>query len=287
MGPENAQASPLRLKPHLDQLYTRFDRSFLEPDPLAALSTLTDPADMEIAAVFAAMFAYGRAELIQKTVTKIILAMEGSPAAFCAGFRPGANRSWMKGFKYRFHNRDDLAALVAALGKAQKQHGSMLGLFLEGDDGGKTVFAGVSAMARRLREYATKSPAFATLVTDPADGSACKRWMLYMRWMVRRDGVDPGPWSRSVDKSRLVIPLDTHVGRIARFLGMLTRNSNDWKAAVELTDFLRRLDPDDPVRYDFAICSYGKLGYCTTRPAMDKCQECGMAGLCSAAVGKG
>ena len=235
--------------------------------------------------MYAAMFAYGRADLIQKNVSSIIASMEGRPASFAKDFRPSLSRAWMKGFKYRFHGRADLVALVTALGKAVREYGSLQAMFQEMDKnpGSETVMEGVSGVARALRKYAGGgAPGFKTLVTDPADGGAAKRWMLFMRWMVRKDDVDPGPWEGSVDRARLVIPLDTHVGRIARFLGMLGRKSNDWKSALELTRYLKLLDPADPVRYDFAICSYGKLGYCSSRPALEKCGSCNFNTLCGA-----
>ncbi|MDH5509377.1 MAG: TIGR02757 family protein [Nitrospinota bacterium] len=273
---------PARLKPHLDGLYARFDLSFLEPDPLAAIRQYKDPRDLETAAIFAAMFAYGRADLIQRSVSAVLATMGKSPAKFCSSFQASANRTWMKGFKYRFHSREDLTALTRGVGKILLDYGSIQAAFVahDGDGSGETVLPGVSGLARLLRRAGEGSGAFPTLVTDPADGGASKRWMLYMRWMVRKDGVDPGPWSGAVDTSRLVIPLDTHVGRISRFLGMLGRKSNDWKAAVELTRYLKRLDPADPVRYDFAICSYGKLGYCSSRVDSQRCDDCGLASLC-------
>ena len=288
MGKAPTITDPAVLKPHLDRLYASFDRSFLEPDPLAAVAGFANPRDLETAALFAAMFAYGRADLIQRTVATIIKSMGSSPAAFLSGFRPSDGVEWMAGFKYRFHNQRDLAALALAAGRALGEHGSLLNLFLKsGGAEGETVVEGVSGMAKSLRRLASKSAGFKTLVTDPADGGASKRWMLYMRWMVRKDGVDPGPWNSRVDTARLVIPLDTHVGRISRHLGMLALKSNSLKAALELTAYLRLLDPADPVRYDFAICSYGKLGYCSTRAQAEKCAGCGLAGVCRMAAGAG
>ncbi|MGK7344388.1 MAG: TIGR02757 family protein [Candidatus Nitrospinota bacterium M3_3B_026] len=277
--------SPASLKPYLDGLLEKFDRSHLEPDPLAAADGYKDGADLEVALLFAALFAYGRADLIQKNAARILASMGPSPAGFVDDFKPSASRAWMKGFSYRFHRRADLVALAGAVGKARRRYGSLADLFLAFDDPcAGDILPGLSGMARTLRKLSGRNtPAFRSLLADPAEGSAAKRWNLYLRWMVRRDGVDPGPWSGRVARPRLVIPLDTHVGRIARLLGMLKRRSNDWKAAVELTDFLRRMDPDDPVKYDFAICSYGKLGYCVSRPDISKCRRCGLAPVCSLA----
>jgi len=275
--------TPETIKPHLDRLLARFDKTYLAPDPLAAVNHFTSADDLETACLFAALFAYGKADLIQKNVTAIIGAMGSSPAGFCETFRSGSNRSWMKGFSYRFHKRDDLVALVRAVGKIRRKHGSIRDLFLRHDNRTQeTILPGLAGVADAIRNCSrADSRAFNTLVPDPLAGGASKRWNLFLRWMVRKDRVDPGPWSGVVSKSRLVIPLDTHVGRIARQLNMLGRRSDDWKAAVELTEFLKRLDPADPVKYDFAICSYGKLGYCVKKTDPSRCRTCDLNSICS------
>jgi uncharacterized protein (TIGR02757 family) len=209
--------------------------------------------------------------------------MGKSPALFCEKFRPQTNKSWMKNFVYRFHRRDDLVALIGAIKKARKKNGSLLKLFLEYDDpSADTILPGLDGMVSSLRSYARRdTQAFRTLLSDPSAGGASKRWCLFLRWMIRKDDVDPGPWSSDISRARLVIPLDTHVSRIARQLGMVKRKSNDWKTALELTSFLRQIDPDDPVKYDFAICSYGKLGYCVKNARPDQCQNCDLDSVCS------
>lgn len=278
---------PSKVKPHLDRLLERFDISYLEPDPLAAALRFDAPDDVETACLIAASFAYGRADLIQKAVTLILDAMEGRPALFCESFNPAKSREWMKGFSYRFQKREDLAALVVAIGSARKSSGSVKNLFLEGDDPlAPTILPGLVHMASALRKYAgRKAASFNALLPDPSLGGASKRWNLFLRWMVRKDGVDPGLWNGAVSTARLVIPLDTHVARVARQLGMLDRKSGDWKAALELTSYLRRMDPSDPVKYDFAICSYGKLGYCAKKADPAKCGRCDLAGICSSFSG--
>jgi len=274
---------PGKIKPHLDNLLDRFDKSFLAPDPLAAVNHFTSCDDLETACLIAAVFAYGRADLIQRNVTAIIGSMGKSPASFCDRFRPETNKRWMKDFVYRFHRRGDLVSLVTAIKKARKKSGSLLKLFLENDNpSADTILPGLNGMVSALRSYSGRdTQAFRTLLSDPSGGGASKRWCLFLRWMVRKDDVDPGPWSKKVSKARLVIPLDTHVSRIARQLGMVKRKSNDWKTALELTSFLRRLDPDDPVKYDFAICSYGKLGYCVKSASQDQCENCDLDPVCS------
>ena len=117
--------------------------------------------------------------------------------------------------------------------------------------------------------------------SSPADGSACKRLNLFLRWMVRRSGgLDFGLWS-DVSPRRLVIPLDTHVARIARYVGLTTRTTPDWKMALDVTHSLRRFDPGDPVKYDFAICRLGILDYCPRKRDIVKCEGCSLRPVCT------
>jgi uncharacterized protein (TIGR02757 family) len=117
------------------------------------------------------------------------------------------------------------------------------------------------------------------LLTNPADGSACKRMNLYLRWMVRRTPPDLGLWT-FVDPAKLVMPLDTHVHRIATFLGLSDRKSGDWKAARALTDNLARFDAADPVRYDFALCRLGILDLCSRKQKKENCDVCLLRDVC-------
>ncbi|MBI4665346.1 MAG: TIGR02757 family protein [Nitrospinae bacterium] len=275
---------PSVIKPHLDRLLKRFNKSYLAPDPLAAaLEFDSNPADLEVSCLIAGVFAYGRADLIQRNVHSILRSMDCSPAEFCDRFAVKDDGKWMRGFSYRFNKREDLSALIKAIGSARRKHGSLKALFLEGDAPlEETILPGLTHFVTHLRRYSGRNAqSFNTLLADPSLGGASKRWNLFLRWLVRKDGVDPGPWHGAISTARLVIPLDTHVGRIARQLGMLDRNANDWKAALELTRFLRKLDPQDPVKYDFAICSYGKLGYCVRQVDPEKCRTCDLDPVCS------
>ncbi len=135
--------------------------------------------------------------------------------------------------------------------RAIQEHGTLERLFHAGiaaED--RTVLPALARFVQRLRDYAGGADACASLLSSPEDGSACKRLNLYLRWMVRRDAVDPGPWA-SVSRSLLVVPLDTHMFRIARALGLTARNQANLKTAVEITSGFARFSPKDPVRYDF------------------------------------
>jgi uncharacterized protein (TIGR02757 family) len=120
------------------------------------------------------------------------------------------------------------------------------------------------------------------LLPDAAGPGAAKRWNLYLRWMVRGpDGVDLGAW-RGVPRAALVIPLDTHVMRVSRCLGLTRRADASWRTAEEITASLRRVDPDDPVRFDFALCHLGMSGACPARRRTAACAACPLAGACRA-----
>ncbi len=274
--------NPLDIKPHLDRLLEKFDRSALEPDPLAATLGYTAFEDIEVSCLIAGLFAYGRADLIQRNVAGILSMMGASPALFCEKFRKSKVPGWVSAFSYRFHKGDDLGALIHAIGRARRDHGSLLKLFKAHDDpSAETILPGLTGMVCALREYAKRdTQAFNSLLSNPSGGGAVKRWNLFLRWMVRKDDIDPGPWNGHISTSRLIIPLDVHVGRITRRLGMLKRKSNDLKAALEVTRFLRALDPEDPVKYDFAICSYGKLGYCVSKINPALCDSCDLYLIC-------
>src|SRR5262249_20978528 len=127
------------------------------------------------------------------------------------------------------------------------------------------------------------SPYFAFLFPKPSEGSACKRWNLQLRWMVRRDDIDFGLWPR-IPPSALVIPTDTHVHRIARRLGLTRRRSADWKTALEITEGLQRPDPEDPVKYYCALSRLGILEICRVEPRLSECPSCPARHVCS--VGK-
>jgi uncharacterized protein (TIGR02757 family) len=121
---------------------------------------------------------------------------------------------------------------------------------------------------------------FKFLLPLPSRGSACKRLNLFLRWMVRPDdGIDFGIWKK-ISPSQLIIPLDTHVARIARRIGLTRRTSADWKTALEVTHALRQLDSADPVKYDFAICKLGMLGICPARHDPAKCAACSLNPFC-------
>jgi uncharacterized protein (TIGR02757 family) len=246
------------LKKGLDTLYRRYNRrSYVHPDPLEFLYRHESRDDQEIVGLIAATLAYGRVAQILASIARVLEAMREGPRAFIENTRETELRKRFRDFKHRFTTGDEVATLLFALRRALAEHGSLEGLFASGlDDGEETILPALGAFVGRLRAYAGGPDACPSLLASPADGSACKRLNLFLRWMVRRDAVDPGPW-RKASAAQLVVPLDTHMFRIAGQLGLTARRQADLKTAVEVTRAFARICPGDPVRYDFALTRIG------------------------------
>jgi uncharacterized protein (TIGR02757 family) len=290
----NLSARELILAARLDRLSRSYPAAIDEDDPIRSPASYGRSEDREAAAWIASAFAYGRVETILSSVDRILTALGPRPADRLdqiADFRRFA-REELDGFRHRFHSARDAAALLFAISRTRAEAGSVRAFFerewrAEDPDVGGLL----SRVTQRIvsfdwrpalgrRSLPANSPV-RFFFPDPASGSACKRWNLYLRWMVRKDALDFGLWS-GIPTSRLVIPTDTHVHRVARRLGLTRRKAADWKTAREITDRLARFDPEDPVRYDYALCEIGALGICRTSLAASKCAECALSEGCPA-----
>jgi uncharacterized protein (TIGR02757 family) len=277
----------------LELLYRTYGVATAGSDPIVFLAPYANPEDREVAGWIASAFAYGRVETIQASVGRILDALGPRPAEtldHTADFAEFA-RERLEGFRHRFHGPEDAAALLHAIAQARREAGSVGAFFTREWRGEDPDVAGLLSRAvERLlafdyrpaigrRQLPPDSPA-RFFFPDPAAGSACKRWNLYLRWMVRRDALDFGLWP-SIPTSRLVIPTDTHIHLVARRLGLTRRKTADWKTAVAITDSLKRFDPLDPVRFDYALCRIGIFGICHPRIDRSRCHDC-LAGVACA-----
>ena len=274
------------LRERLDELVATFDVSTIEPDPLQLVLRYSEPLDQEVAGLIAAAFAYGRADIIVANMGVVLARMSPSPYQYLLSFDRREAMRRFAGFAHRFHKTPDLVAFLGRLASAIRAHGSLGELFREcyeqGDsDIGPSLARFVLGVRRQSRRFESGNSAAALryLLTSPEDGSACKRMNLFLRWMVRRTSPDLGLWT-FVDPAKLVVPLDTHVHRIATFLGLNRRKTADWKAARLLTDRLARFDRADPVRYDFALCRLGILDLCSRRRRKENCDVCLLRDAC-------
>jgi uncharacterized protein (TIGR02757 family) len=187
--------------------------------------------------------------------------MNYKPHEFVTKFEPERDAHKFRNLKHRFYTAGDIVSLFNALKKIYTTYGSLKYLFLlyyfEKD---KNLKEAVSFFSRHLTRFAAESSGLTRgikfMFPDPHKGSVCKRMNLFLRWMIRRDELDFGIW-HEIPPSQLVIPVDTHVARICRKIGLTKRKSLSWLMAEEITEKLRKFDPADPVKYDFAICHIG------------------------------
>ncbi|MHC4200561.1 MAG: TIGR02757 family protein [Planctomycetota bacterium] len=240
----------------LERLYAHYNRrEFVHPDPLEFLYRYDDVRDREVAGVVASSLAYGRVGQILKSVAKVLDRMTGRPAEFLERASATQLRRTFAGFTHRFTSGEDVARLLCGMKRVMKRHGSLEACFAAGmNDTDETVLPALAAFVDALANGANGRPG--SLLPDPAKGSACKRLHLFLRWMVRRDAVDPGGWEL-VAPSKLVVPLDTHMFRLCRGFEFTRRRQAGARAALEVTARFRELAPDDPVRYDFALTRLG------------------------------
>jgi uncharacterized protein (TIGR02757 family) len=252
-------------KREIESIYRKHhNRRYLDKDPLGCVRKFDDSESREVVGLFSAALAYGRVETIVSNVKLLIDGvMGGEPAAFVKGTSYTEKRRALVGFKHRFDDGENVAALLEAAKRVIRRHGSLGGCFSDClTKGGGQFKAALALFTDELKgvliqDAATRDamrPSFERLVPSPTRKSACKRMVLYLRWMVRKDdGIDLGVW-KGVPTSILLIPVDANVKNIAIRYGLTTRSAADWKMAEEITSALRKFDPEDPVRFDFSLC---------------------------------
>jgi len=240
----------------LEELYRRLNRRrYVHPDPLEFLYGYNCPRDREVAALVASSLAYGRVRQILRSVSAVLGIMTASPARYLASVAPVRLRRSLEGFRHRFATGGQLAAMLLGARRLIGDYGSLEACFASAMTAGdETVLPAMKAFAARLAAAAEGDCGH--LLPDPARGSACKRLNLMLRWLVRRDEVDPGGWN-AVPPAKLVVPLDTHMHRIARALGATRSKVADARTSLEVTAAFREISPADPVRYDFALTRLG------------------------------
>ncbi len=253
------------LRSRLDALYAHYDHRFVDPDPLQFVREQAADPDREVVGLIASALAYGNVVQIKRSIARVIDVLGERPAEAVDRLDPAEARRALRSFKHRFNDGRDVACLLFFLRQMRAAAGSIEGFFLRGHDTGDIGDALASFSERALAldhgglyrgRRLPESAGVRFFFPSPRDGSACKRLNLYLRWMVRRDGVDLGVW-RGVDPAALVIPLDAHIYTIARRVGLTRYRSPGWRMALDITRRLRRLDARDPVKYDFAFHRMG------------------------------
>ena len=241
-----------KLKETLDGIYTRFNRpEYIHPDPLEFLYHYEHPRDIEIVGLVASSLAYGRVAQILKNVSRVLDVMGPSPFDYLVSSSRHSLERDFAGFRHRFTSGSDIAALLWGARGLIAEYGSLNACFVTGlrpED--ETVLPAMTKFVEEMEKRAGCRLDF--ILPSPKRKSACKRLNLFIRWMVRRDNVDPGIWS-GIPSSKLIVPMDTHMHRICRRLGFTQRRQADLCAALEATKAFSRISPEDPVKYDFAL----------------------------------
>lgn len=261
-------------------------------DPLEFPRRYRHDADIEVVGLIAASMAYGRASVFKPCIERVLDAMGPNPAQFARLFSVTPDVRAFRAVHYRFNQPADFAALVAGIGWCLNEHGGLGERFgtLFGEFGLREALARFAdelrqapPVGRILTERGSRGLSY--LLSDARGPGAAKRWHLYLRWMIRGpDAADLGIWRNFAPKAALLVPLDTHIARIANHLRLTDRVDLSWRTSEEITASLRRIDPSDPVRFDFSLCHHGMSGDCPVRQARQSCEQCPLRTACRGRV---
>ena len=250
---------PNSLSEFLNKKVLEYERpSFIAADPISVPHQFSKKQDIEIAAFFSAIFAWGNRTTIINKTNELMELMHFSPHDFCLNHSDGDLKGILH-FKHRTFNSTDLLYFIDFFHRHYTKHDSLESAFPINSAEGN-----VGAALNHFYQYFFSLPdvPHRTLkhIAAPAKNSACKRINMFLRWMVRsnKNGVDFGIW-KSIQPAQLIIPLDVHVARVARHFGLLQRKQTDWLAAVEITEQMKKLDASDPAKYDYALFALGVL----------------------------
>jgi uncharacterized protein (TIGR02757 family) len=237
---------------------------FIEKDPICIPHLFTKQQDIEIAGFFAAIFAWGNRTTIINKSKELLERMDNAPFAFCIQHQDKDLKKLL-GFAHRTFNDTDLLYCIEFFKQHYSKNESLENAFFKGENiHSKNELNAVEKSLIHFQDYffsLDDAPARTKKhISSPVSGSTCKRLNMFLRWMVRKDkqGVDFGIWKK-ISPAALIMPIDVHVARVSRGLGIVKRTQTDWQTAIELTHYCRTLDPNDPVKYDFALFSLGVI----------------------------
>ncbi|MBC8441772.1 MAG: TIGR02757 family protein [Deltaproteobacteria bacterium] len=242
------------LKDKLERIYSQYNkREYINPDPLLFLYDYPEKKNREIAGFIAACLAYGRVELIMETVATVLAKLDPNPFDYLIGQTKKDMANDFKNFQYRFAKGTHLVNLLWGIREVLKRFSSLENCFYEGmSPEDETIIPGLVFFFEQMN----RNKDIGHLLADPQKKSACKRSLLFLRWMVRKDQVDPGGWEK-ISPSLLIVPLDTHMHKIGIMLEFTKRKSLDMKTALEITQGFKQVVRQDPVKYDFCLTRFG------------------------------
>lgn len=241
----------------LEQVYNTYNKfKYIHPDPLEFLYEYNDASDIEIVGLISSCLAYGNVKQILKSISIVLSKLKPTPYEYITGNNIKTFAKDFAGFKHRFTTDIDKVNLLTGIKNVLDEYGSLKECFSAGySNCQKNLLPAAAHFTKTLNKYCKNSKSY--LLPSPEAGSACKRLMLYLRWMVRKDDVDPGSWHDIIPNSKLIMPLDTHIYQISLMFGFTKRKSADMKTAIEITEKFRKINPDDPTKYDFALSRFG------------------------------
>lgn len=256
----------------------------MRADPVSFVHRYSDPLDQEIVALLASSLAFGNVTTIRAKVGEVLDRIGSSPLRASEDVK--LLQRQLRGWKHRVFRGDDVSKLIYGAGELQRAHGSLGAVFSREWKSRGDLRAAIAAFVMALRtagglkkHKTRRGPSH--LLPDAKSKSAMKRFLLFLRWMVRpADGVDLGLWSGLVPASALVIPVDVHIHKLSRNIGLTKRRLATWDTAVEITARLADFDADDPVRFDFALCHMGMLQRCPSRREPKRCEGCPVMPVC-------
>lgn len=276
-----------RLAPRLDELYASFNFPESAFDPIQVVRRYERLEDRELIAFIAAGLAFGRVTSVVNSIETVCAVLGPRPAEFIRAFDPATDSAPLLPLVHRWIRGRDIVALLWILKTMLDEAGSIEAFYARGwSADAADVSDSLESFSERARAISLK-PAYGKVprlpgvyffFSRPSSGGACKRLNLFLRWMVRTDGVDPGGW-KTPSPGQLVIPLDTHTIRAGKCLRLTKRASPGWKMAADITASLRAIDPADPVRYDFSLCHLSMMGACGYQ-TKQRDSQCPLKGVC-------
>jgi uncharacterized protein (TIGR02757 family) len=240
-------------KSEIDKLVEQYETlDFIKDDPIQFPHRYTDKKDIEISGFISSLVAYGQRKVFIKKLDTLFDIAQNEPYNFILNFEP----KMLGDFNYRFGKPEDFAQIFMILRQLYERDGGLEELFKYGYENSNKNNMFIPICDYFYSRFQINSQGTKFMIPDPKKGGAMKRMCMFLRWMIRQGVVDFGIWN-FMPTSELLIPLDTHVARLSREMGLLTRNANDFKSVLEITANLRKLDPQDPIKYDFALFGYG------------------------------
>ncbi|WP_439505080.1 TIGR02757 family protein [Sediminibacterium sp.] len=233
--------------------------SFIVSDPICIPHLFTKKQDIEIAGFFAAIFAWGNRTTIINKSKELMQLMQMQPHLFCLN-ASAAKLKKLEGFKHRTFNTTDLLYCIEFFKQHYQQYDSLENAFMPDNKSPESIKEALSYFHHYFFSLEDAPLRTKKHISTPEKGSSCKRLNMFLRWMVRKDkaGVDFGIW-KNIKPNELICPIDLHVARVAKRFNLLDRKQTDWLAAEELTNYLKKLDPKDPAKYDFALFGLGVI----------------------------